>query len=142
LPALRVQALEFAREVEQGPDLFLAVVTCYQVAGGELRLPARLTAVSVSPTTERIVERDAERHRDQLGDAVDETVRMAKHAAAVAHDRLRRHRAVGDDLADAVAAVLVGDVVDDVVAPSMQKSTSKSGIDTRSGFRKRSNSRP
>src|SRR5690606_29847542 len=54
---------------------------------------------------------------DQLGDAVDEAVRVAEHAAGVAHHGFGGHGAVGDDLADAVAAVLAGDVVDDLVAP-------------------------
>ncbi|MGY3265119.1 hypothetical protein ACVWZN_001192 [Lysobacter sp. HA35] len=41
---------------------------------------------------------------------------MAEHAAAVAHRRLRRHRAVGDDLRHAITPVLARDVVDDFVA--------------------------
>ena len=39
-----------------------------------------------------------------------------EHAAGVAHRRARRHRPEGDDLRDAVAPVLLGDVVDHAVA--------------------------
>ena len=41
---------------------------------------------------------------------------MPEHAARIAHRRLRRHRAVGDDLADAIATVFLRDVVDHLVA--------------------------
>jgi hypothetical protein len=46
-------------------------------------------------------------------------------------------RPEGDDLRDVVLAVLPADVLDHLVAP-LSKSTSMSGIDLRSGFRKRS----
>ena len=58
-----------------------------------------------------------QRHlRNQLGDAVDLPVRHAQHAPAVAQYGFRGHRAVGDDLADLVAAVHVRDVFDHAVA--------------------------
>ena len=41
---------------------------------------------------------------------------MAQHAAGVAHHRLGRHGAEGDDLTDAVAAVLRSHIIDDLVA--------------------------
>ena len=65
----------------------------------------------------RVVERDAELERNELGDLVDVAVTHAEHAAHVAHHRLRRHGAVGDDLRDALASVLLRDVFDDAVAP-------------------------
>ena len=43
-------------------------------------------------------------------------VAVAEHARDVADHRLRGHRAVGDDLRDAVAPVALGDVIDDPVA--------------------------
>ena len=41
------------------------------------------------------------------------------HARDVAHDGARLHRAEGDDLRDVLAAVLAGDVVDDLAAPPL-----------------------
>ena len=66
---------------------------------------------------ERFVERDADLERDQLRDPVDVAVRHAEDAADVAHDRLRGHRAVGDDLRDAVVAIAPAHVVDHAVPP-------------------------
>ena len=43
--------------------------------------------------------------------------RRVEHAARVADRRARHHRPEGDDLGDAVATVLLGHVVDDLVAP-------------------------
>ena len=65
---------------------------------------------------ERIVERDAELERNQLGDAVDVAVAHAEHAPAIAHHGLRRHGAEGGDLRDAFGAVLALHIVDDAVA--------------------------
>ena len=52
----------------------------------------------------------------ELRDPVDGAVGHLEHAAGVADRGARRHRPEGDDLGDAVAAVLLGDVVDDAVA--------------------------
>ena len=70
----------------------------------------------------RLVEADAERLGDQLGDAVDVAVGHAEHAADVADRGARLQLAEGDDLRDAppvvaLAVVLLGDVADHLVAP-------------------------
>ena len=65
---------------------------------------------------ERSLERLARAFRDELRDAVDDAVRDVEHAARVADRGARGHRREGDDLRDAVAAVLLGDVVDDAIA--------------------------
>ena len=111
LAGIAGQVLELEREVHQVAHVVFVVVALDQLAGGEVVVLLRRIG-----TAERVVQGDAERIRDELGDAVDETVGQAEHAAAVAHDGLRRHRAVGDDLADLVAAVLARDVVDHLVA--------------------------
>ena len=94
------QALERAREVEEVLDLLVVLVE-----------PLELGFL-----LDRVVERDAELEGNQLRDLVDVAVAHAEHATAVAHDGLRGHRAVGDDLRDALAAVLLRDVLDDAVA--------------------------
>ncbi len=66
---------------------------------------------------ERLVERDADLEGNELRDLVDVAVVVAEHPADVANHRFGRQRAVGDDLRDALAPVLVGDVLDDPVAP-------------------------
>ena len=91
------QALERARELD---DLTRDRV----VLDGVRELPARL---------ERLVERLSRPLRDQLRDAVDDPVGDLEHPAGVAHRGARRHRREGDDLRDAVAAVLLRHVVDD-----------------------------
>ena len=72
-----------------------------------LQLGARLQAVG---------ERLAGAFRDQLRDPVDDAVGDLEHAAGVAHRGAGGHRPEGDDLRDAVAAVLLGDVVDHPLA--------------------------
>ena len=81
--------------------------TCSSWSYACLQLRARLHAV---------VEVDLGPLRDQLRDPVDLAVRDVEHAAGVAHGRPGRHRPEGDDLRDAIAAVLLGDVVDDLLA--------------------------
>ena len=61
-------------------------------------------------------ERLAGAFGDQLGDLVDDAVGHFEHAAGVADGGACGHRREGDDLRDAVAAVLLGDVVDDALA--------------------------
>ena len=78
-------------------------------------LPAR-TRRAARVVRERLVERDADLERDQLRDPIDVAVGHAEHATDVAHDGLRGHRAVGDDLRDAVVAVAPAHVVDHAVA--------------------------
>ncbi len=64
----------------------------------------------------RVVQRDAELEGNELGDLVDEAVTHSEHATDVAHHGLRGHGAVGDDLRDPLAAVLLRHVLDDAVA--------------------------
>jgi hypothetical protein len=78
---------------------------------------------------------------DQLRQLVAGAVVEAEHARRVARRRAREHLAEGDDLRDRLLAVLLGHVADHALAAATEKSMSMSGIDTRSGFRKRSNSR-
>jgi hypothetical protein len=59
----------------------------------------------------------------------------------VAHHGARRHRAEGRDLRNRLRAVFRFTYSITRSRPRSQKSMSKSGIDTRSGFRKRSNRR-
>ena len=66
---------------------------------------------------QRLVERHVELVRDELGELVDIAVRVIERAPDVAHHRLGRHGAEGDDLADPVLAVAAGDVFDHAVAP-------------------------
>ena len=68
---------------------------------------------------ERLVQRHVERRRDQLGDLVDVGERHVEDAADVADHGLRLHRPEGDDLGDVLAAVLAGDVVDDLAAAAL-----------------------
>ena len=95
------EPLERLRQVDDLADDLVGVV-------GLLQLGARLQAV---------VEVDLRALGDQLRDLVDGAVRDVEHAARVAHGGARHHRPEGDDLGDLVAAVLLGDVVDDPVAP-------------------------
>ena len=86
------EALERARQIDELAHLILVLVEAL-----ELRL-----------LLERAIERDAELEGNELGDAVDVAVGHAEHAPDVAHHRLGGHGAVGDDLRDALAAVLAG----------------------------------
>ena len=69
-----------------------------------------------SPDLRHSVERLARPFRDQLRDPVDDAVGDLEHAAGVADGGARGHRPEGDDLRDAVAPVLLGDVVDHPLA--------------------------
>ena len=94
------EPLERLRQVDDLADDLVGVV-------GLLQLGARLQA---------LVQVDLRALRDQLRDLVDRPVGDVEHAAGVAHRGARHHRPEGDDLRDLVAAVLLGDVVDDLVA--------------------------
>src|SRR5207248_7657103 len=54
---------------------------------------------------ERLLESDTELEGNELRDPVHVAVAHAEHAADVAHDGLRGHGAVGDDLRDSLAPV-------------------------------------
>ena len=71
---------------------------------------------SSAPGFMRGLERLAGTFRHELRDAVDDAVRDVEDASGVADRRAGGHRRERDDLRDAVAAVLLGDVVDDAVA--------------------------
>ena len=106
------EILERAREVDQLAHRLLGLVGLAEVGADALGLLARLVGHA-----QRVVQRDVQRpRRDGLGDAVDVAVAHAQHAPGVAQHRLGRHGAVGDDLADLVAAVAAGHVVDHLVA--------------------------
>ncbi len=94
------QPLERRREVDDLADELVAVV-------GLPELGALLHAVR---------EVDLRPLGDELRDPVDRAVRDVEHAAGVPDRGPRHHRPEGDDLRDAIAAVLLGDVVDDLVA--------------------------
>src|SRR5699024_6287562 len=57
--------------------------------------------------------------RQRLGEAVSHRVRVVQHARGVLERVLRLHHAVGDDLGDAVVAVLALDVLDDLAATAV-----------------------
>ena len=63
-----------------------------------------------------VLEVDLRAFGDQLRDLVDRAVRNLEHTAGVADRGAGHHRREGDDLRDAVAAVLLGDVVDHPLA--------------------------
>ena len=65
---------------------------------------------------ERVLEHLPRPLRDHLRDAVDDAVRDVEHTPGIADRSAGGHRREGDDLGDTVAAVLLGDVVDDAVA--------------------------
>ena len=96
-------ALEALGGVDDPPGVDVGVV-------GALQLLARLQA---------LVEARAAAH-DRLGDLLGEAVAggvvVAEHAGGVPGGRARGHLAEGDDLGDALAPVLVGDVADHLLA--------------------------
>ncbi|KAG1260920.1 hypothetical protein G6F66_014386 [Rhizopus arrhizus] len=104
------QVFQLQRQVDQVADIVLGLVALDQFGRGHFRAGAFLALA------QRILQVDAEDVRNQLGNAVDQAVREAEHAAGVAHHCLGGHGAVGDDLADALAPVLACDVVDHLVA--------------------------
>lgn len=101
------EVLELTGQIHQVAHVVLDLIALDQVRRGHLRVLA---------FAHRILERDAQDVGDQLGDAVDQTIAEAEHAPGVAHHRLGRHGAVGDDLADPFAPVLARHVVDHLVA--------------------------
>ncbi len=101
------QTLECLREFDERSHLLVAFVLLDQLGAGQL---LRAAAEGVS-------EGDADAVGDQLGDRIAHAVAEPEHPTDVAHRRLRRHRAEGDDLADPIASVALGDVLDHLVAP-------------------------
>ena len=66
---------------------------------------------------EGLLERDVQPGRDQLVDLLDPRQRNVQHPAHVLDRRLGLHRAEGADLGHVGVAVLLPDVLDDLVAP-------------------------
>ena len=95
---------------------------------------------SVSMALFSVIGRRILRH--ELAQLVDLAVGHLQHAADVAQHAARLQGAERDDLRHLLAAVFLLDVAMTSSRRSWQKSTSKSGIETRSGLRKRSNRRP
>ena len=97
------QVFEVQRQIDEFAEIVLAVVALDELADRAVRILPGLVAAAQHVFQRQRIGR---LQRNELGDAVDEAVGIAQHAAGVAHHRLRRHGAVGDDLADPVAAVL------------------------------------
>src|SRR5512138_1111612 len=95
------EAFERSRHVDQRTRLFFGLVAPLQ-----LRL-----------LLERVLERNAELEWDELRDRIGKAVAQAEYARDIAHDGLRGHRAVRNDLRNALTTVTVGDVLDDSIAP-------------------------
>ena len=92
-------ALQLLRKADQLPDLRVPVVHLLELRG----------------EAQRLLQLDPQLVRDGLRDLVDIAVGQAQHAAHVPDRRPGEHRAEGDDLGDVILAVLVADVVDDLV---------------------------
>jgi hypothetical protein len=90
--------------VENPPGVRVGVV-------GPLELLARLQALLEA----RVAAQD--RLGDLLGEAVADRVVVAEHTGRVAGGRPRGHLSEGDDLGDALAPVLAGDVADHLLPP-------------------------
>ena len=97
---LAYQALERLRQVDDLADDLVGVV----------RLPELGAGLQV------VLEEDLRPLGDQLRDLVHGAVGDVEDASGVAHGGTGRHRPERDDLRHAVAAVLLGDVVDHPVA--------------------------
>ena len=95
------QALERARHVDECTHFVI-----FAVQALEFRL-----------FLERFVERHLQFKGNQLGDAIDHAIGVTLHAANIAHHRFGCHGAVGDDLGDALGAILGSDILNDPVAP-------------------------
>ena len=105
------EALERARHVDQllGRDL-ASVVGASDRRGIVVHLAQLLAGLQA------LLEADLDAVGDALGDAVDGAVRQAEHSTGVARGLLGGQLAERDDLRDALAAVLVDDVVHHALA--------------------------
>ena len=105
---------EHARRMGGG----MAGKTLERAAGVDQPLDARILLI-VLFQLRRDFQRARQRHvqlkGNRLGDRVHLGIRIAQHAADVAHDGAGAHRSEGDDLADMIRAVAAGDVVDDLL---------------------------
>ena len=106
------EILKLQGEVNQLAHRIVGFVLSLEIGNDALRFPGRFLAAP-----ERIVETQVQRpHGNQLGDLVDLSVGHAEHAPGIAQHGLGRHGAEGDDLADVIAPVLGGDVLDHLIA--------------------------
>ena len=112
-----IKPLELHRDGEQPVDdrLLLARLFEARLAFDRLRQRHRIGGIG----------------RHQLGEPVDLPVGHLEHAADVAQRGARLQRSEGDDLRDAIRAVALGDVVDDLVAAAPGKSRCRSPASTR-----------
>ena len=94
------EALERLREVDDLAHHLVRVVRLPQLGAG----------------LQAVVEIDLRALGDRLRNLVDDAVRDVEHPPGVTNGRPRGHRPEGDDLRDPIAAVLLGHVVDDLVA--------------------------
>jgi len=107
------ETLQLLREREQLAHLLLVLLALVDLRLHLARID-RLLVRGVGAPPERHVLAGLERH--ELGDLVAEVVAEIEHAPDIAHHRLRRHGAEGDDLRHAVGAVLGAHVLDHAVA--------------------------
>ena len=94
------ESLQLAGQFDQGPHFLVVLV---QAAQFRFLLNG-------------LVERHPDLERNQLGNAIHETIGMTQHPTHVAHHRLGCHATVGGNLGNPVAAVTLGDVFDHPVA--------------------------
>ena len=110
---LALEALDADRGVDDPLHVVVGVVE-----GAELAA----LAVALVLGVEDLLERDVLAHhrgRHRLGDPVAHRERVAEDPAGVLDGLLGLDGAVGDDQGDPVVAVLVGDVADDLAAPTL-----------------------
>ena len=110
---LPLQPLEPERGVEDGLGLRVHLDDGPDVAGLLVALVLRVE----DPGQRDVLAHDRGRHR--LRELLPHPEGEAEHATGVLEGLLRLDRAVGDDLADPVVAVLVGDVAEHLVAPAL-----------------------
>jgi len=112
LASVAGEVLQLEREVDQRVGILVLLVGLAEFLDDAIGFLLRLLRA-----TECVGQGQIERpRRHHLGQPIDLAVRHAQHAAGVAQHGLGCHRAVGDDLADAVAAVLARHVIDHLVA--------------------------
>ena len=110
---LTLEVLQASSGVDDALDVGVRLVEGPQLAGLVVAL-----VLGVEDAPERdVLAHDRRRH--DLGDAVAQRVRVAQHPGGVLDRLLGLDGAVGDDLRDAVVAVPLGDVADDVAAAAL-----------------------